>query len=328
MGKGLNFPDSVLKVTRMPPKDLTDLDWAVAHNLDFLGLSFVQTEADVEAWREAVAQRRSRLRLITKIETPAAVRNIDAIIERSDAILVARGDLGVEVDLVEVPVIQKDIVRRCQAAGVPVIVATQMLQSMVDSPRPTRAEVSDVANAILDGADAVMLSAETAIGKHPTAAVQCMNRIIARTEAAEELAGRPAPRIEQPALRVTSAVARTAVLAAREHGAKAVVVWTQTGNTARLVSKHHVPQPVLAFAPDEHVCRRLALLAGVTAARVDRPADERTLLRTVDRELIRRGWARRSDMVVVVAGTDRTTPGASDSIILHFVEDESASVAP
>lgn len=319
--KGVNLPDSTLTLPAIMAKDLTDLDWALAHDLDYIALSFVRTAADLDALRGEIDRRGGGLRIVAKIETPAAVRNIDAIIQRSDAILIARGDLGVEMDLVEIPVLQKDIARRCRAAGVPVIVATQMLHSMIESPTPTRAEVSDVANAILDGADAVMLSGETAVGKYPAEAIGFMNRILARTEVLRENFGAAPGRVEQASLKVTSAVARSAAMMAREHAVKAVVVWTRTGNTARLLSKHHLPQPILAFAPDDRVCRRLALLSGVTPARVDRPADERVMIQTVDRELVGRGWAQRSDLILIVAGTDRTTPGASDAVIVHFVDD-------
>jgi pyruvate kinase len=318
--KGVNLPDSRLALPVLTAQDLTDLQWAIAQGLDYVALSFVREAADVDVLRTEICHAQGALRIVAKIETPAAVRNIDAVIERSDAILVARGDLGVEMDLVDVPIIQKDMVSRCRAAGVPVIVATQMLQSMVESPTPTRAEVSDVANAVLDGADAVMLSAETAIGKHATGSVTCMNRIIARTEAASGFFARPPARVEQPSLKVTSAVARTACLAAREHGATAIVVWTRTGNTARLISKHQLSQPILALAPNDQVCRRLALYAGVTPIRADRPADERALIRAVDREILARGLAQPSEMVVIVAGTDKTTAGASDAVILHFVD--------
>lgn len=319
--KGINLPDSALQLPVLTANDLADLAWAVANQLDYVALSFIRRAEDIDTLRSALKEAGGSPRIVAKIETPAAVHDIDRIIERSDAILVARGDLGVEMDLVEVPIIQKNIVRRCKAAGIPVIVATQMLQSMTESPFPTRAEVSDVANAILDGADAVMLSAETAIGKHPVAAVECMNRIVARTEAAGEVPPVAPVRVEQSGLRVTSAVARTAAIAAREHEAKAIAVWTRTGNTARLVSKHYLAQPILALAPDDRVCRALTLLSGVTPVRADRPGDEPTLIRIVDRELLTRGWVRRGDMVVIVAGTDRTTAGASDAVILHFVDD-------
>jgi len=318
--KGINLPDKHISTPSLTPKDMADLDWAVAHGLDYVALSFVRSPEDLYELRRHLKERESSMGVIAKIEAAEAIRQIDEIIEHSDAIMVARGDLGVEMDAAQVPLIQKDIVLRCQRRSVPVIIATQMLQSMVDSPVPTRAEVSDVANAILDGTDALMLSAETSVGEYPVEAVAMMNRIAAETE---EFLSRTGPKLEHhpPAasLRVTSAVVQGAQILARALAARLVGVWTESGFTARLISKRRLTQSVVGLSPDERVCRRMALFYGVIPVQATRPDDDNAMLAQLDRAFVERGLAERSDLVVVLAGTRLHKPGATNALLIHLV---------
>lgn len=320
--KGVNLPDSTVDLPSLTDKDLADVAWAVANGLDYLALSFVRQADDIEALRREIARHNGHQQIIAKIETAAAIEVIDEIIAASDAILVARGDLGVEMELARVPLLQKSITRRSRLAAKPVIIATEMLQSMVESPTPTRAEVSDIANAVLDKVDAVMLSAETAIGRYPTGAVQTMNNIIAATEAFEPSAGRTRGSdgaVSGPADTVTAAVARSAALVAADLKPRVLVAWTKVGHTVRLLSRYRPEIPVIALTPDEAVCRRVSLYYGVTAVQTDRPNDE-TVRRTLIDELLRNGgWAEPGDTVVIVAGPDSPSAALSNAIVVHQV---------
>ena len=257
--KGINLPDSALTTPSITDHDWACVDWAIEQRLDYLALSFVRTAADINELREYLTDKVADIHLIAKIELAEAVDHIDEIIDSADGLMVARGDLGVEMDVALVPIIQKDMIRRCQSAGKPVIVATQMLQSMVENSTPTRAEVSDVANAIFDGTDAVMLSGETSVGKFPVVTVHTMAHVAEVTEdylVREEIPLKPAPKVRTtlPA----GALARGALRIVSDLQAKLVVVWTQTGTTARVFSKHHFPCPIIALSPDHRSLRRMA----------------------------------------------------------------------
>ncbi|MEW6197098.1 MAG: pyruvate kinase [Planctomycetota bacterium] len=320
--KGVNLPDTALSVPALTEKDLRDLDWALEHGLDYVALSFVRQPEDLYELRRAIKARGRDIPVIIKIEKTEALWHLDELIANADGVLVARGDLGVEADLWQVPVIQKDIVAECRQAGVPVIVATQMLQSMIEEPTPTRAEVSDVANAILDQADAVMLSGETAVGRYPVAAIEMMNRIAGATE--EYLAKRP-PCGEAPGLaakyRPTAAVAHAAVAAARDLGARLVAVWTATGTTVRLVAQHRLPMPVLGLTYNDQVYRRLNLLYGVVPVRVEPMDNPAAMAAALDAHVLERGLAARGDLIIVVTSTRPTTPGATDTALVRRVGD-------
>ena len=265
--KGLSVPGAALSTPSLTDKDLRDLDLLAAHPVDFVGLSFVRTGGDVDRLRTELAARRLPAAIVAKIEKPQAVEALDAILAAADAVMVARGDLGVECDIAEVPVLQKRIIRAAIAAGVPVITATQMLESMVASPRPTRAEASDVANAVLDGSDAIMLSAETAAGRYPVEAVRVMRAIAAAAERdADQTA--PAPPAAGIGADATEAIGRSACLAATAADAAAIVCLTSRGQTARAVARCRPRQPIIAATPDEATWRRLSLLWGVEAWRL------------------------------------------------------------
>ena len=318
--KGVNLPDTRLALPALTNKDRRDLDWAIARGLDYVALSFVRVPEDLYELKRIIKQRGGETRVIVKIEKTEALEHLDELIANTDAVLVARGDLGVETDLWRVPLIQKDIVARCEEAGVPVIVATQMLQSMVSSPMPTRAEVSDVANAILDRVDAVMLSAETAIGQYPVQAVDVMNRIAAATE--EYLARRPPTEaaLSVPArYRPTGAVAHAAVQAALDLGARLVAVWTATGATVRMVAKHRLPMPVVGLTYSDRVYRQINLLFGVVPLRVDPMDNQVQMAATLDAVLVERKLALPGDLIVVVTSRQPHTPGATDTTLVHRV---------
>ena len=318
--KGVNLPDTPLTLPALTEKDRRDLDWAITHDLDYVALSFVRQPEDLYELKRLIKQRGSALRVIVKIEKTEALWHVDEFIAHADGLLVARGDLGVETDLWRVPLIQKDIVAECQQAGVPVIVATQMLQSMIESPLPTRAEVSDVANAILDRADAVMLSGETAVGRYPVQAVEMMCKVAAATEA--YLAKRP-PAEGPPCLsaqyRPTAAVAHAAVAAARDLGARLVAVWSATGTTVRMVARHRLSMLVLGLSYDERVCRQMNLLYGVIPVRVEPLDNPAAMAAALDAVVLQRKLAVPGDLIVVVTSTKPTTPGATDTALVRRV---------
>ncbi len=321
---GVNLPDSELSVPALTENDHTSLAWAIESELDYVALSFVRRPEDIHELRQALAERGSHMRIVAKIEKPEAVLHLDEIIEATDALLVARGDLGVEMDVARVPLLQKDMTMRCRRAGKPVIIATQMLQSMTDSATPTRAEVSDVANAILDSTDAVMLSAETAIGKYPVEAVRVMTRIADETEAFATRTEGPLQDVAAASARVASAVAEGAALLATKLAAKLVVVWTQGGELPRLLSKHRFGPPIIGLTPDPHVCRRMALHYGVFPVRMDHPGGEFEMLQQLDGYLLGAGLAAPGDLTVVVAGANYRGAGAANALLIHFVADSNA----
>ncbi len=319
--KGINLPDSDLSVSALTEKDIKFVHWAIEQQLDFLALSFVRTADDVQQLRNIVTKHCTTescgvgfdgpdsepiIPTITKIETPQAVKNIDEIIKITNGLMIARGDLGVEMDVASVPVIQKKLVAVSHAHGKPCIVATQMLESMIDSPSPTRAEASDVANAVFDGCDAVMLSGETAVGKYPDITVETMQRIIKVTEARmDEMAhaqGAPLDLKEYPFR--SAALARGVWHMAEELNAKAVVVWSQAGGMARYLSQTGFRVPILALSSSRSACRRMNFLGGVVPIESPPPADGTLASWTdeVEKLVMERGYAEKGDAVVLIAG--------------------------
>lgn len=263
--KGLNLPDAVLSVAAMTDKDAADLDFGMSMGVDYVAVSFVQTAADLVSVKAAIAARGKQVPVVAKIERRQAVADFEAISDHADAVMIARGDLGVEMLTEEVPAVQKDLIARCNTKGIPVITATQMLDSMVHSPRPTRAEASDVANAVLDGSDAVMLSAETATGEFPVEAVQTMDHIITVIEACSgsrwDLKRRKPDFVYPRAL----AVGYSACHAAELVGARAIVCLTQSGETAKMVARFRPRQPIIAVSSSVETYRRSSLVWGVNA---------------------------------------------------------------
>jgi pyruvate kinase len=325
--KGINLPDSHVKVPSITERDFECADWAVANDLDYLALSFVRKAEDLGQLREHLRGKTSDINLIAKIEKPDAIRQIDSIIDEADGLMVARGDLGVEMDLAEVPIIQKDLIRRCQIAGKPVIVATQMLQSMILEASPTRAEVSDVANAIFDGTDAVMLSGETSVGKFAPQAVLVMSHIAKKTEEYLNTAPPDRRKLKLKTPNLSAAVARGVWEIVNDLTVRLVVIWSQTGATARVFSKNRFPIPIVALSSDPRALRRMALHYGVVGHHMDPPGDLGSLIERVDRFVQDRKFADAGDRVVIVAGTSLGVPSTMNGVILHTVG-ETWSVTP
>ncbi|MBK7863784.1 MAG: pyruvate kinase [Archangiaceae bacterium] len=319
--KGINLPGVALQTEAMSAKDKEDLLFGIKNGIDYVGLSFVRTPADLDMCRAVMAQAGRHVPIISKLEKPEAIARLDAILDKSDGVMVARGDLGVEIPPEEVPAIQKDIIRRANARALPVIVATQMLNSMIEHPRPTRAEASDVANAIFDGTDAVMLSGETASGRYPIESVEMMDRIVRSAESSMRQSfprigsGEPM-KIPADFPDVTCGVA---CRAARECGARLIVAFTLTGTTARLLSHYRPTVPIVAFSPNQEVRRRLSLLWGVVP-RVLEPLNEtEAMVRRVEEELLARGLAKAADRIVIVFGAPIGQAGRINSMRLATI---------
>lgn len=329
--KGINLPDSTLSVPALSERDWACARWAAAQGVDFLALSFVRRAEDVSELKrrlEDMGGRAGDIPVIAKIETPQAVANIDEILDKSDGIMVARGDLGVEMDLAAVPVVQKRLASRAHDFGKPCIVATQMLESMISSASATRAEVSDVANAILDGADCVMLSGETAVGKYPVLAVETMRRVALATEQAMRDAPSPPrpPTLAQSRREVVAALAHGAWVMARDVGAEVIAAWTQTGGTARQLSRHPFRVPILAFSTDEQSVRRMNLLGGVMPFLHDRFPKHRFEFATIVEQIVLDGgWAEPGDRMVLLAGIPFDRPGGANTVAIRVVGDLTAS---
>ncbi|MDX9912165.1 MAG: pyruvate kinase [Phycisphaerales bacterium] len=337
--KGINLPESDVRVEAVTEKDWACVAWAVEHGLDFLALSFVRRAEDVLLLKDrlagmcAIDRERSEVEgsaipVVAKIETPRALENIEAIVEATDAVMVARGDLGVEMDIARVPVEQKRILRASDAWGKPCIVATQMLESMITSATPTRAEAGDVATAIFDGADAVMLSAETATGKHPALVVETMRRIARFAEdAVDERDQYPTPPARMVAQRHrTASLAHGAWDIAHDIGARVIACWSQRGGTARFLSQTGFQAPIVAYTSSEREARRMCLMRGVTPV-VTPPPESGALAdwhRQVERDLLRWGWVAKGDYVVLAAGRPLGQAKSTNSVTALKVGDHIA----
>ena len=317
--KGINLPGVALRAQAMSEKDKRDLAFGLAHGVDYVALSFVRAAGDVAFCRDEMERFGRVVPIIAKIEKPEALENIDAIIAAADGIMVARGDLGVEIQPERVPTLQKEILRKGNAAGKPVIIATQMLESMIEHPRPTRAEASDVANAIWDGADAVMLSGESASGRYPLLAVQMMDRIVREAEQHAQLCALPGADAWQGAVPFNAVVAGAAVRAAHEAKAVAIVCFTLAGTTARLLSHHRPTVPVIAFSPDQSIRRRIALYWGVIPKIMEPVRNSDLMCEMVSDRLIADAVAKPGDRVVLVYGSPMGIPGQTNSIRLHQI---------
>ncbi len=319
--KGLNLPNTQVALPSVTKKDWHDIDFAIEQGLDYVALSFVRTASEIEQVKQYIKSRGANIGVVSKVEKPQAVDDLDSIIAVSDVVLVARGDLGVEMDLTAVPVIQKRIVSACHEAGKPVIVATQMLQSMVDNATPTRAEVSDVANAILDGADACMLSGETAVGKYPVGAVLVLQQIAEQTEEyiARNKIEYPAPKILQKTQHRTAAIAHGCKTIVEDLNAKMVVVWSQAGGSARYLSKNRMGVPIMAFSTDSAAVRRMSMFYGVKPFIAELPKHFDDLPAMINTLLLKNGYAHDGDKVVIVAGAPLGIVGVTNSLSVHTV---------
>jgi len=306
--KGINLPGVKLKIPAVTPKDHADLVFALEQGANYVAVSFVRSAKDVQQAKKAISAQGHDVPVIAKLEKPEAIDNLDEILRISDAVMVARGDLGVEMSPEKVPVVQKQIIARACEARRPVITATQMLESMTQNPRPTRAEASDVANAVFDGSDALMLSAETASGAYPLEAVQMMDRIIREAEANNAHVLRPSP----AQFNIAETASELICHASEELHMKVIAVFTETGFTARLVSKHRPRRPIIAFSTIQETRRRLSLNWGVVPRTIGKVTDIEELIRVAEKRLLEEGLVERGDVVGIVAGTPLFVGGTTN----------------
>jgi len=315
--KGINLPGVAVNVPAMSDKDEADLIWALDNDCDLIALSFVRSAKDIENVHKIMDKKGKRLPIVAKIEKPQAVENLGEILQVFDAIMIARGDLGVELPYEVVPMVQKRAIQMARQVGKPVIVATQMLESMINSSRPTRAEASDVANAVLDGADALMLSGETSVGDNPVGVVETMARIIehVEVEALEKL-----PKLESEDQGSTGrAVTTAAVAVGKATKSKYLIAFTETGRSVRLMARHRSSTQILAFTTDEKVQRQLAMIWGTETFHTDTVQHTDDMVATVDRHLTSNNLAKYGELVVVVAGVPPGVPGTTNGMRVHKV---------
>ena len=320
--KGVNVPGVPVNLPAVTAKDMEDIKFGIEQRLDFIAASFVRKGSDVLAIRQILEEAGADMDIIAKIESRESINNLDEIIKVSDGIMVARGDLGVEIPAEEVPLLQKVIIERCNRTGKPVITATQMLESMIHNPRPTRAEASDVANAIFDGTDAIMLSGETAAGKYPVEAVETMARIAERSEAAlqyEELLGKK--RLIGPQRTVTDAISYATCATAQDLGAAAIITSTESGHTAKMVSKYRPRAPIVAVTPHARVMRKLALVWGVQPLLVKMTAGTDEMIASALEVSLAAGMIKGGDLVIITAGLPAGVHGTTNLLRVHTVGD-------
>jgi len=316
--QGINLPGIALSIPALTDKDRADLEFGLKHGVDMLAISFVRSAADVREVKEIIASHGADLPVIAKLEKPQALERLEEIFEASDGIMVARGDLGVEMPPEKVPVIQKYVIRRSADWRKPVITATQMLESMIENPRPTRAEASDVANAIFDGSDAVMLSAETANGLYPREAVAMMARIVVEAEGNSGDFTQPRRRRDRHSITVAEAICESVSHAAEDLPMGAIAVFTETGNTARMISKYRPKAAIYAFSQVVPVCNRMNLFWGVHPVRTAQARSAEDMVTTAERELLRQDRIKTGDVLAVVAGTQMAS-GSTNLMRLHTV---------
>ena len=323
--KGINVPGAALSVPAMSDKDIEDLRWGLRIGADLIALSFVRSADDFAAVAKIMDEEGARVPVIAKIEKPQAVDHLDEIVEAFDGFMIARGDLGVEMPLEQVPIVQKRAIALARRNAKPVIVATQMLETMVSASRPTRAEVSDCANAVLDGADALMLSGETSVGVHPALAVATMARIIStvETEALETI-----PSVTGKPHTKGGAIGHAAAEVGADLDARFLVAFTETGDSARRLARYRSPIPLLAFTPDDATRNQLALTWGVETFLVAPVSHTDQMVRQVDRALLDLERCRKGELVVIVAGSPPGMAGSTNTLRVHRIGDTLESEAP
>ncbi|HEY6445504.1 MAG TPA: pyruvate kinase [Acidobacteriaceae bacterium] len=318
--KGINLPGIAVRVPSLTDKDEEDLEWGMKHGIDAVAVSFVRTAEDVRHVKFRVAALGLETWIIAKLEKPQAIENLEAILEIADGVMVARGDLGVEMPPEKVPAIQKHVIRRAAEYRKPVITATQMLESMIENPRPTRAEASDVANAIYDGTDAVMLSAETAAGKYPVEAVKMMAKIVSETETHLRETDSWDSRPSRVRLSIAETICESAAHAAEDLDVAAIAVFTETGTTARQLSKYRPRPPIYALCSIDQAIHRMALLWGVHPIRCPKLHTAEQMIDQAEEVLEQGGFVRPKEILGIVAGT-RTRTGSTNFLRLHVLGD-------
>jgi len=316
--RGVNLPGAYLKISALTAKDRIDLKFGIKNNVDFMALSFVRTAKDVLELKDILKKAKADIKVISKIETAEAIENLDEIIQASHGIMVARGDLAVEVPAERVPIIQKEIIRKCNDLGKPVITATQMMESMIKSPVPTRAEVSDVANAILDGTDAVMLSEETTLGMYPVKAIQMMARVARYTEEHFNYEQMLTHRhLEQKS--ITDSISFAVVNTAHNIGAKTIVAFTESGFTARMISRHKPEQCIIALTPHEKTYNRLALSFGCYPQLTKRLTHISKIIEDAKKIAVQNKLADKGDTIIISFGTPLNTPGTTNTLVAQTI---------
>jgi pyruvate kinase len=323
--KGINLPGVAVSVPALSDKDVEDLRWALHLGADMIALSFVRSASDIEPVHKVMDEEGIRLPVIAKIEKPQAVAALGDLIDAFDGFMVARGDLGVEMPLEEVPLVQKRVIELARRYAKPVVVATQMLESMISEPRPTRAEASDVANAVLDGTDAVMLSGETSVGRYPIESVRTMSRIVASTE--RHGLDRVAP-IDWTPRTKGGIIAKAAVEVAERMHARYLVSFTQSGDTALRLARFRSGMPLLAFTPVQDVRSWLSVVWGIETFLVPSVNHTDEMVRQVDRHLVEIGRCTEGDTVVIVAGSPPGIPGSTNALRIHRIGDAITGIAP
>ncbi|HVP44872.1 MAG TPA: pyruvate kinase [Terriglobales bacterium] len=316
--KGINLPGAAMSVPAISEKDMADIAFGLKHGVDAIAASFIRTAEDVLAAKRYISAKGGTQPVIAKLEKPQAIEHLEEIFDAADGVMVARGDLGVEVPPEKVPVIQKHIIRRAAEWRKPVITATQMLESMIENPRPTRAEASDVANAIFDGTDAVMLSAESASGKYPREAVAMMAKIIVETEGHMLNGQGQRHRRSARRLSIQETICESVAHAAQDLEMSAIAVFTETGTTARLISKYRPKAHIFAFTSNQAVCNRMSLLWGVRPSLCEVAPSAEDMLRVAQTELLHNGAVHPGDVMGIVAGTQRSS-GSTNFMRLHVV---------
>jgi pyruvate kinase len=322
--KGISLPDTVLPIGPLTDKDRTDLDYALRLGVDWVALSFVQRGEDMRLARQIVGQGAS---LMAKIEKPAAITDLDAIVANSDGLMVARGDLGVEMPVERVPGLQKQIVSKARAAGKPVVVATQMLESMITSPVPTRAEVSDVATAVFDGADAIMLSAESAVGKYPIEAIRMMDRIAIEVQSDPNYNAIVHATRTPPQETSADAIAAAAHTVADTLKLAGIICYTATGSTALRVARERPNLPVIGLSPVVATGRKLALAWGVHCVLTGDPENQAAMVRKACRIAFEEGFAKSGEGVLIIAGVPLGSPGTTNMVRIAYLDDQGNPVA-
>ena len=319
--KGVNLPGVAISEPSLTTKDRRDLYFGLELGVDYVALSFVRSAKDILDLKKLIAQRGKTTPVIAKIEKIEAIRELDAIINVADAVMIARGDLGVEIPSHEVPLLQKRITRKCNEMGKPVITATQMLESMISNPRPTRAESSDVANAVFDGSDGVMLSAETSVGAYPVDAVMVMNDIIRSSESAvafNPMLNNPF-RVESDVEQAEYAVAMAACVLSVQVNARAILCITYTGNTARMMSRQRPGVPIIAMAQDEELCRRLGLFRGIYSILIKHPETTEQALTTMKQAAVEAGVVEEGDTVIITTGYPLDEKANTNMVVVNHI---------
>jgi len=322
--KGINLPHSTIKIPSITEKDVSDLEFGIAQDIDMIAMSFVRSPKDALDLRKAMEERDANIPVISKIEKHEGVKNIDGILDVVNGVMVARGDLGIEIPMAEVPIVQKMIISKCNARGIPVITATQMLDSMIRNPIPTRAEATDVANAVFDGTDALMLSGETAFGEYPVKAVETMSRIAKYTEDSSYYKHAIAAKIPKPTLSITDAVAQSTTESARVLKAQAIITATQTGYSARKVAKYRPQLPILAITNVQKVINQLTLSWAVIPLMIGSPKNLDELIEESVKICLKSGYIKNGDLAVITGGMLTGIPGGTNIMKIHVVAREIA----